>query len=159
MNRRSHDLSKRIESFRDEVVSFVENISAADWTKVCDWEEWPVGVTARHLGAGHFAISGMLATIVKGRDLPQLTMDQINAMSKKDAREHMDCTKSEVLELLKENGARLAAFVAGLTDEQLDRQGSMPAFGGTVTTEQFIDYVLFQSARQHLNSMKDTAGS
>jgi hypothetical protein len=158
MNQRAKDISERIESFKDDVIAFVENLSDDDWKRVCDWEEWTVGVTANHLGADHFAISGMLSMIVKGEELPQLTMDQVNAMSKKNAQKHTDCTKIEALELLQKNGAELAAFVSGLTEDELDRKGSMPAFGGEVTTEKFIDYIIFQSAAQHFDSMKTSVG-
>jgi hypothetical protein len=158
MNRRAKDMSARIETFKDDAVAFVENLSDDDWKRVCEWEEWTVGVTACHLGAGHFAISGMLGMIVKGEDLPQLTMDQVNAMSKKNAQKHSDYTKTKALELLRKNGAELAAFVSGLTEDELDRKGSMPAFGGEVTAEQFIDYIIFQSAAQHFDSMKTAVG-
>lgn len=158
MSRRAKDLSARIESFRDDVIAFVENLSDDDWKKVCEWEEWSVGVTAYHLGAGHFAMSGMLGMIVKGENLPQLTMDQVNAMSKKSVQKHSACTKAEALEQLQKNGAELAAYVSGLTDDELDRKGSMPAFGGEVSAEKFIDYIIFQSAVQHFDSMKTAVG-
>ena len=158
MSHRAKDISKRIGSFADEVITFVESLTGSDWNKVCDWEDWTVGVTARHVGAGHFAISKMAAMIVKGEDLPPLSMDQINAMSEKDSRKHADCTKAEALELLRKNSAELAAFASGLTDDELDRKGSMPAFGGEVTTEQLLDFIIFQSAAQHFDSMRAAVG-
>jgi hypothetical protein len=117
-----------------------------------------VGVTAYHLGAAHFAIAGLIGMIIKGEDLPQLTMDQINEKSKADAREHLDCTKAESLDLLRKNGAKLSAFVAGLSDGDLDCKGSMPAFGGEFSAEQLIESIIFQSAGQHLKSMKTAIG-
>ena len=158
MSHRAKDISKRIGSFADEVITFVESLTGSDWNKICDWEDWTVGVTARHVGAGHFAISKMAAMIVKGEDLPPLSMDQINAMSEKDSRKHADCTKAEALELLRKNSAELAAFASGLTDDELDRKGSMPAFGGEVTTEQLLDFIIFQSAAQHFDSMRAAVG-
>lgn len=158
MSQRAKTISERIKSFADEVITFVESLTDNDWTKVSDWEKWSVGVTARHVGAGHFAISKMAAMIVKGEDLPPLSMDQINAMSDKDSREHADCTKAEALELLQKNSAELTAFAAGLTDDELDRKGSMPAFGGEVTTEQLFDFIIFQSAAQHFDSMRTAVG-
>ena len=68
------------------------------------------------------------------------------------------CTKDEALKALKKNGAKMTAYVAGLSDEELDRRGSMPAFGGEVTTEQLIRYVIFDSAAQHFESMKTAVG-
>jgi hypothetical protein len=52
----------------------------------------------------------------------------------------------------------MIAFVAGLTDEELDRKGHMPAFEGEVTTEQFFDFIIFESAAQHFDSMKAAVG-
>lgn len=158
MSKRAKELSKRIESFRDDVIAFVDALSAEDWNAPCDWEKWTAGVTARHVGAGHFGIFNLLGMILQGKELPQLTMDQIHAMSDKDAREHSDCTKAEALEHLRKNGAELAALVAGLSDDELDRKGSMPAFGGEATLNQMVDYVIFQSAQEHFNSMKTAVG-
>jgi hypothetical protein len=158
MSQRAKDISVRIESFIDDVIAFVENLSDDDWKRVCAWEEWSVGVTACHLGAGHFGMSGMLGMIVKGEELPQLTMDQVNEMSKKSVQKHSDCTKAEAMDMLRKNGAKLAAYVSGLTDDELDRKGSMPAFGGKVSAEKFIDYIIFQSATQHFDSMKTAVG-
>ena len=158
MSQRAKDLSERIKVFSDDVIAFVENLSEGDWAKTCEWEEWPVGATAFHMGAGHFAISDMAGQIVRGEDLPSLNMDQINAMSNKQAHDHADCTKSEALDALRKNSAQMIAFVAGLNDEELDRVGSMPAFEGEVTTEQFIGFIIFESAAQHFESMKTAVG-
>lgn len=158
MSQRAKVISERIKNFSDNVMAFVEGLSEDDWRKVCESEEWPVGATAYHLGAGHFAIFDMAGMIVRGEDLPPLTMDQINAMSDKQAREHADCTKADAIEALRKSSAEMVAFVAGLTDEELDRKGSMPAFGGEATTEQLIQFVIFESATQHFNSMKTAVG-
>ncbi|MGA9537741.1 MAG: DinB family protein [Desulfobacterales bacterium] len=158
MSQRAKEISARIKSFSDNVMAFVENLSDDDWRKVCKSEEWPVGATAYHLGAGHFAIFDMAGMIVRGEDLPPLTMDQINAMSDKQAREHADCTKAEAIEALQKNSVEMVAFVAGLTDDELDRKGSMPAFGGEATTEQLIQFVIFESATRHFDSMKTAVG-
>ncbi|MBU0769458.1 MAG: DinB family protein [Proteobacteria bacterium] len=158
MSQRAQDISKRIKSFADKVITFVESLTESDCNKICDGEDWTVGVTARHIGAAHFAISKMAAMIVRGEDLPPLSMDQINAMSEKDSRKHADCTKAEALELLRKNSAELAAFAAGLTDDELDRKGSMPAFGGEVRTGQLFDFIIFQSANQHFDSMRTAVG-
>lgn len=159
MSQRVKNIAERIASFRDEAIAYIRNLTDDDWMKVCDWEQWTVGVTARHLGAGHLAIFDLAGMIVKGEDLPQLTMDQIHEMSKKDAREHPDCTREDALTLLKQNGDKMISFVSGLSDEDLDRKGHMPAFGGEFTTEQFIDMVIFDNANQHFNSMKSAVAS
>jgi len=149
MSQRAKDLSKRIESFRDDVITYVDAFTGEDWNAKCDAEDWTAGVTARHIGAGHFGIFGLAGMIVEGKDLPPLTFDQINENSEKDSR---------ALAALRKNGADLVAFIAGLSDEELDRKGSMPAFGGDVTVSQVIEFVIFQSAQEHFDSMKKAVG-
>lgn len=158
MSQRAKDLSKRVESFKDDVIAFVETLSDEEWNAPCEWEEWTAGVTARHIGAGHFGIFGLCGMVLEGKDLPPLTGEEINAMSEKDSREHSDATKAEALEHMQKNGAKLAAFVAGLSDDQLDAKGSMPAFGGEASVNQIIEFVIFQSAQEHLDSMKKAVG-
>ena len=154
MSERANEIAGKIKSFSENVIAFVENLSDGEWTKVCDWEQWTVGVTARHLGAGHLAIYDLAGMIIRGEELPQLSMDQVHEMSKKDAQEHADCSKAEALEYLRKNGPKMVEFVSNLSDEDLDRTGSMPAFGGKFTTEQFIDMIIFQNAFQHFDNMK-----
>jgi uncharacterized damage-inducible protein DinB len=154
MSQRAKDLSMRIQSFRDEIIAFVDKLSDEQWKAVSQWEQWTVGVAARHLGAGHLGFFKLLNMIVQGKELPQYTMDQIDAMSKDDAREHADCTKAEALDALRRNGAEFTAFVSGLSDEELDRKGGMPAFGGEASVEQILELVVFQSGGQHFDSMK-----
>jgi len=158
MSQRAKDLSKRIESFRDDVITYVDAFTGEDWNAKCDAEDWTAGVTARHIGAGHFGIFGLAGMIVEGKELPPLTIDQINEMSEKDSRAHGDCTKEDALEALRKNGADLVAFIAGLSDEELDRKGNMPAFGGDATVSQVIEFVIFQSAQEHFDSMKKAVG-
>ena len=158
MGQRAQDIANRIASFKEKVVAYVEKLSANDWGQTCEWEQWPVGVTAYHLGNGHFAIYKLLAMIIAGKELPQLTMDQINAGSKQSAQAHLDCSRADALEKLRQNGTAFVSFVAELSDEDLARQGSMPAFGGAVSVEQVIDYVVFQSGQEHFDSMKAAVG-
>lgn len=158
MSQRANDLADRVQSFSDEVTTYVEQLSDNDWTKPCDAEQWTVGVTAHHIGAGHLAIFNMAGMITKGEALPPLDMDQINAMSNEQAKMNADCTKAEALEQLRTNSAKMVAFIRGLGDEDLDRKGSMPAFGGDVTTEQLIGYVLFDSAAEHFTSIRTAVG-
>jgi hypothetical protein len=158
MSERAKDLSQRIEKFRDDAITFVEGLSDEDWSANCEWEEWTAGMTARHVGAGHFRIFEMCGMILEGRELPQMTFEEINAMSDKESRKHTDTTKAESLEAMRSNGAELVSFVAGLSDEDLDSIGSMPAFGGEASVSQVIEFVIFQSAQEHIDSIKKAIG-
>ena len=155
MSNRREDLAVRIEAFGREVIDYVSNITADDWAKTCEGEGWSVGTTARHIG-NHLGISDVAAMVVRGEALPQWTMDDINHMANQDSHAHADCTKAEALDLLHRKCDGMTGFLRGLAAGDLDRKGSMPAFGGEVTVAQLIDFVIFQSAAQHLDSIKKT---
>jgi len=159
MSERADKIAERIKSFSDTLIGFVENMSDDDWNKPCEWEQWTAGVTAYHIGAGHLAIFNLAAMVVKGEPLPQLGMDQIFEMANQQAKENNRCTKAEALEILRNNSDRMTAFIKGLSDNDLDAKGSMPAFEGEVTTEQLIEYVIFQSAAQHFDSITKAVNS
>lgn len=157
MSDRSKKLADRLNSFNEEVISFVEGCTEADWQKI-GIEEWPVGVTARHIGANHFtAISGA-KLILKGEKFPPMTMEQITENANRHAREHARCTKPEVLEILRDKGRQIIEFVSALQDWELDKTGYLPAFGSELSVEQFIQTVVLQSAGEHFQSMKGATG-
>jgi len=158
MKQRAINIAERITAFNDTVISFVENCDDQDWRKVCTSEDWTVGVVARHIGAGHYGIVEMVKMIVNGEKLPDLTMDDIIQMANEHAREHAECTRDEVQSILRENGKILTRDLAGLDDTELDRSGYFAATGGEVTAEQLVEFVIFQSANEHFDSIKTTLG-
>ncbi len=154
MSERSHDLAQRLNVFNNDVIRFVENCSQMDWEKVLSWEEWSVGVTARHIGAGHYDIMQLAKMIINSDKLPELTENQLNEMANQHAREHSDCTKDEVLAVLHKDGAAFVDFVTGLSDDELDRTGYLAIVGGDITTQKLIEIVVFESAGEHFANMK-----
>ena len=154
MGGKANALSDKIRVFNQEVISFVEACSDEDWQKTCAEEEWPVGVTARHIGAGHYAALDLVKMIVGGEPLPEITAEQLVEMGNAHARKHAECSRSEVLDLLKSNGSRLEVYVAGLSDEALDKKGHLAMAGGEVSAETLLDLVVLQSGGQHFQSMK-----
>ena len=159
MSQRAKELAERLTAFNGEIIAFVENCSDEDWTKVCSGEQWSVGVVARHLAAGHYGVLNLVKLVVSGEPLPDITMEAIDQMNAEHAEEHADCTRAEVLSLLRENGSSIAEYVAGLGDEDLDRAGHLVLLGGDVSAWQVFERVILQSGGEHLASMKAAAGS
>jgi hypothetical protein len=157
MNDRSKKLSDRLNSFNEKVISFVESCTEADWGKI-GAEEWPVGVTARHIGANHYSAAFGAKRILKGEKLPAMTMEQVTENANRHAREHGGCTKSEVLDILRDEGRKIIEFTGGLEDSELDKTGHLAALGMDVTVEQFLETVVLQSAIEHFQSMKAATG-
>lgn len=159
MSQRAKDLAVRLGKFNEEVIAFVKGCSDEDWRKNTP-DDWPVGVAARHIGAGHFSGATMMAEmIVKGKPFPDMTMEQINQMANEHARKHADCTKPEVLDVLQKSGAALVQFVAGLDDAGLDRTGFLPAMGAEMSTMQLLDAVILASAGEHFAGIRKAVGA
>jgi hypothetical protein len=163
MGQRAEQLARQIDAFRRDLLAFVQDCSDENWTRTLEPEAWSVGVTARHLGAGHLAISDLAAMIVNGKNLPEFTPEQLREMGNDHARRHADCTRSEVAEIINTKGIELADYVAGLSDEDLDREAYLSLAGGNVTTQQLIEMVLLQSGGEHFSNMRqatdETPGS
>lgn len=154
MNARAKDLAGRLQKFNDEVIAFVEGCGEEDWRKLCSWEQWPVGVAARHIAAGHYSAVHLAGMIIRGEKLPQLTAEQVTEMANQHAREHSGCTRLEVLQILKKNGREMVDFVSGFDDSELDRTAYLSMMGSDVTAWQFIEAVVLQSGKEHLDNMK-----
>jgi hypothetical protein len=154
MSERARKLAEKLKAFNSDVTAFVENCSDKDWGKICSGEGWPVGIVARHLGASHFGALDLAKMIIAGEPLPKLTAETIDQMNARHAEKYADCTKDEVLGLLRTNGAQLAQYVAGLSSEDLDRAGYLAFLDSDVSAEKLIELVIFSSGKVHLESMK-----
>ena len=154
MSQRAKDLADRFTAFNNEMISFVENCSDDDWQKVTSGEKWPVGVVAHHVAAAHYGVLDWAKMIVAGETLPEISMDAVDQMNAKHAEDHVNCTKSEVIGLLKENGSSIGSFVAELDDEKLDRTSHLELIGGDISTQQFLENFIIQNGREHLSNMK-----
>ncbi|MGC8493733.1 MAG: DinB family protein [Syntrophobacteraceae bacterium] len=136
---------------------FVRNCTEDDWRKTGS-EEWPVGVTARHIGANHYTVIPVARMILKGEKFPERTREQITENANRHAREHADCTKSEVLDILQDRGQKIVEFTRDLEDSDLDKTGFLPALGSRISLEQFLENVILKSAEAHFLSMQEATG-
>jgi hypothetical protein len=157
MSDRSKKLADRLNHFNEEVIAFVESCADSDWRKI-GVEEWPIGVTVRHIAANHYAAVAGAKRILRGEKLPVMTVEQVTENANRHAREHSECTKSEVLDLLRENGRKVIELAAGLEDSELDKTGLFPAFGIEMTVEQLIEFAVLRSANEHFQNVKAVTG-
>lgn len=154
MSQRTKELVARFTGFNNEFIAFVDNCSDEDWRKVCSGEGWTVGVVAHHVAAGHFGAIDFVRMIVAGEAIPEITMEVIDQMNAQHAKEHTNCTREEVLALLRKNGSAFAGYLEGLSEADLGRTGYLAAIGGDVSAQQLIEMVILQSGGEHLDSMK-----
>ena len=159
MSQRTKELVARFTGFNNEFIAFVDNCSDEDWRKVCSGEGWTVGVVAHHVAAGHFGAIDFVRMIVAGEAIPEITMETIDQMNAQHAKEHANCTREEVLALLRKNGSAFAGYLEGLSKADLARTGYLALIGGDVSAQQLIEMIILQSGGEHFDSMKAATGT
>lgn len=159
MGTRSDELARRFEQAVDEFEKEVQSCADAQWDARCGAEGWSVGVTAQHV-AGQFPLEREFIdeAAMGGRGLTY-TWDDINGKNDGRAAANADCSKDEVLALLRDGAGSMAAYIRGLSDEQLDRKAPLALAGGAeLSAQQLIEGpVLIEHVTGHLASMR-TAG-
>ncbi len=159
MSARIDALTRKIEAFNHDMVALVRGCSDDDWRKVCQAEDWSVGVVARHVGDGHYRVVELAKMIISGTPLPEWSMEDVVRMGNDHAREHADCSKAEVLSILEDNSRALTAYITALTEDELDRKAQMALIGGEVSAQQILEMLILHSGGEHLESMRATISS
>lgn len=158
MGARAESLAKQFETKAAEMTAVIKGLSDADWKKTTAAEKWPVGVTAHHVAGGHEGILGIVKTLAAGQSIPNFTMDMLNEMNAKHAKEQAGCTKAETLALHEKGAAAAAAAVRGLSDAELDKKGTVLAGMPAMTTQQAIEGILINHINDHMGSIRKTVG-
>jgi len=96
MSPRAEELAGRFTDFNKEFVAFVENCQQKDWTGTCPGENWPVGVVARHVAAGHYRVLALAKMIVEGRQLPDISREGIDQANAQHAEKHAGTPSSQL---------------------------------------------------------------
>lgn len=139
-----------------ELLHFVEACDDASWNKVTLAEGWPIGVTARHIGVGHYPVIEWVQMIVQGHSLPPVVMDTVDQLNAQHAKDHWHCSQPEVVTLLQINHAKVIAYLQTIYDTDLARQGYLKLFDAEVSAAQLFTAILLKNVAVHLASMKAT---
>ena len=159
MGARSEELAKKFEAKSGEATAVFERLSDADWKKVTAAEKWSVGVTAHHIAASHETLGGLIRALADGKGGPNIPLDAIHGMNAKHAQEHAGCTKADTIALHKKNTTAAATLVRGLSDEQLERSGTVIAGLPAMSVAQLAGGLLCKHIDEHLGSIKATVGA
>jgi hypothetical protein len=155
MSERAEWLATTFERTVADLAALLAGCSEADWQRRCPDEERPVGVVAHHVAGGLHAQVEWLRLVANGKPLPPVTAEMIDETNAEHAVRHAHHTKDETLATLRRNSAEAAAVIRALTDEQLDRQGSMPLFGERpLSAEEVVRYVMIRHVIGHTRSIR-----
>ena len=158
MANRSEALATTFEAKAAEALVLIEALSDADWKKVTAAEEWPVGVTARHIGWGHEVVAGIIQAVASGTPMPPFTMEALNALNAKNAAEWAGSSKSDVLALHRKNAAAAAAIIRGIPDDGFDRKAEIFSGMPAMSAGDLAGSILVGHVDEHLGSIRATTG-
>ena len=158
-SQRAQKLLTGFENLHEELLLFVETCVDEDWQKVTSAEKWPVSIVARHIGGAHYGVIEWVKLMMAAQPLPPVTMDMVDEMNAKQAKEHANCTQAEVLQLLQKEGEKVVSVISGLSDEELDRSAYLKMLNIEITVEALIKNVIIRISQGHFESMKATVGA
>lgn len=150
------NLFNRFQRFNQQLIGFVETCSPVDWRKVTQAEGWPVGVTAHHVGAIHYPVLAWVQMMVEGTPTPAIIMADVDEMNRQHVQAQASCTREEVIELLRQEGDKVLAYLRMLNETDLQREAYLKIFDTTMSAGQLFQVVLLDSAAEHLVSLQAT---
>jgi hypothetical protein len=159
MGSRGEAYAQQFEAGNAALIATVERLSDAQWRAPAGGDDQrPVGVLAYHVATSHPAVFGLAQRLADGDPGPTMTMAMIDQHNAQQAQEHVNVTKDEVLALLRDNGAQVAAGLRGLSDAQLERTGLVPAFGpDPISAAQWIEMVVLGHIGMHAPAIEAAA--
>jgi hypothetical protein len=127
--------------------------------RMCDAEGWSVAAVGAHVAVSHDFLVERVWRIVAGEASPPVDPVAFHAQNARAAEEHARLGRDEVVALLRAHGAQAAAFLGGLSDDDLECTRSIPAMSEQpVTAEQVVERVLIGHVNAHLESLRQTLG-
>jgi len=161
---RSEALAAEFERVSAEFVDYIRGLNREQWLtlgvnspifKYGDEDEnRPVGTIAHHVASAYKRMIDLIPHLAAGEPLPRPEP----GAAARHAAENADPDHAGTVQLLEERGAQVAAFVRGLSDEDLDREAT--TFLGQTTIAVFIERAVNFHPVWHLTSIKaalDTA--
>lgn len=156
MGTRAAALADQFEQAVAEFADTIEKLPHEKWNAARGPEGWNVAATAQHV-SGQFPLEmEYITAAAEGRPMPSYSWDDINGKNDSRAAANGAVSRADVLKELKEGAASTAAYIRGLTDEQLDSTAELAlANGAVVSAQQLIEGgVLIDHVRGHLNSIR-----
>jgi hypothetical protein len=159
MTARAKQIADRFRQTSDEFIAVVERLSSEQWERVVPQEKRTVAAMAHHIG---FAMNRETATfqaMAEGRPNRPYTWAEFDAANARFGEQYAHGDQAETVELLRANAVKAENFVRGLSEEQLDRRGSLMAEDsrdGSVAN--WIEWALIGHIEGHFPAIREAAG-
>ena len=155
MSTRAEQLADELQQVTDEVAAYIERIPDEPWQGTCAAEQCTVAAVACHIADSYSPIlEGLVKPVAEGTEGPRYSMEELAQWNAAAARENAAQPKAVALERLRTQAPPAIDYVRGLSDEQLQRTGTLPFGGDPMTAEAVIEHILIGHPREHLASIQ-----
>jgi hypothetical protein len=135
-------------------IATVEGCTEAQWAALTADEGWTVAAVAHHIAANLLGTAGAVQLIVNGVPMPSMGFAEIDAANAREAEEFAFCGKGEVLDQARRDAPAVAGILRGLSDEQYERTGTVPALDDrSVTAAEMAEMAVLGHVQDHLRSI------
>jgi hypothetical protein len=158
MSKRARDLSSHLGVFNNRLITFLKGLDEARQARLLSWEGYSVLVVAGHIsGPRHYGLRDMARKFIDGDSYSDITKDMVVQMANQDFELRKKWTLTEVIGNLEEQGQLTSAYISSLSDENLKVIGHLESYGGDITVDQLINWIIIGTSVDHLENMKRAA--
>jgi hypothetical protein len=135
---RANALAESLERGGRALAAFASTLTEAEWHARVPHDGRKVGVVVHHVASVYPVEIDLALTLAGGKPVTGVTVDAINEMNARHARENDGVTKDATLDLLRRNSAAAAAAIRSLGDDELDRAETVSLYSDARLTCQFV---------------------
>lgn len=144
-----------LEVFNMRLINFLRELNEKQSDRILAWEGFSISTVAGHIsGPRHYGLRNLAKLMIDGEPIPLVTKEMLTDIANQDFDFHKDWTRDEAIRSLEENGRETVRFIASLTDDNLKVEGYLEAFGGNLTVDQLIKWIIIGTSVEHLENMK-----
>ena len=155
MSTRANELANRLEKGANQLLAFAERLSQAEWETICPTEKRSIGVLIHHVASNYLVEVDLFQGLASNKAIEGVTWDMVDQMNDEHADTKASCSKTETLELLKQNRTLASNAVRALSDEQLDKASPISLnWDAPLTTQYFIEEHPISHSYAHMASIQ-----
>ena len=155
MSTRANELANRLEKGANQLLVFAEGLSQTELETICPTEKRSIGVLVHHVASAYLVEVDLVQVLASSKSIEGVSWDMVDQMNAEHADTQASCSKTETLELLKQNSALAADSVRALSDEQLDKASPISLnWDAPLTAQYFIEEHPISHSYAHLASIR-----
>ena len=135
---RADRLADRLEQGARALATFANTLTDAQWRTRVPKDGRTIGVIVHHVASVYPLEIELAQKLAAGQSITGVTMEDVDAMNAKHAKENSAITKEAALELLARNSGAAAAAIRALSDEALAQAAPVSLYGDAPLTCQFL---------------------